>query len=82
MSMAKTITISVDEESDRRFRKYAETKYGRKKGALSRAYKDMIAQISHEDEQERIRKEAIAFLNKGIKFKRRWKFNRDELHER
>ncbi len=82
MNMSKTITISVDEESERLFRKYAESKYGKRKGALSKAYKDMIAVMSHDEEQERIRKEAIARLRKGFKFKKHWKFNRDEAHER
>lgn len=80
--MAKTVTISLDEKTDEAMRRYAEAKYGKGKGHLKLAYKEAIEALLHSEEQERIRERALEHLEKGIAFKRRWKFNREEAHER
>ena len=80
--MSKTITISVDEKTDKALRNYASAKYGKRKGYLRKAYKEAIDMMLHKEEQEKIRDEAVALLNKGIKVKRHWIFNRDDAHER
>jgi len=80
--MSRTITVSLDEETDRALRSYANAKYGKKKGYLGKAYKEAIEMMIKKEEQERISEEAIAFLDKGIKIRKHWKFNRDEAHER
>ncbi len=82
--MAKTITISVDIETDRQLRQYAHVKYGKRKGALKKAYKDAIELLLHNKEQEKINARARERLQKGFKLGKlgNWKFNRDGLHER
>ena len=80
--MSKTITISVDRETDEQLRRYAKNKYGKRKGALKEVIKEAMGSLIAKDEQERIKEEAIGLLEKGIKTRNSWKFNRDELHER
>ncbi len=80
--MSKTITISVDKETDVRLRRYAKNRYGKKKGSIKRVIKEAVDTLITKDEQEKIREEAIKLLEKGITTKNGWKFNRDELHER
>lgn len=80
--MSKTITISVDEETDKKLRHYAITKYGNRKGVIKKVIKEAMESLIKEDEQERIQKEAIKLLEKGIKTRNSWKFNRAELYER
>lgn len=80
--MSKTITISVDKETDVRLRRYAKNRYGKKKGALKRVIKEAVDSLISKDEQEKIRERSIKLLEKGISIKNGWKFDRDELHER
>ncbi len=82
--MAKTITISVDEKTEKFIRRYATAKYGKRKGSLGRAWKDAADSLFRNKEQEDISKEAIELLNKGFKLGKlgSWRFNRAELHER
>ncbi len=80
--MSKTITISVDEDTDKKIRRYAMEVYGNKKGALQKAYKDAVDMLTAAEEQEEIRSAALKRLEKGVKSNKKWKFNRDELYER
>jgi predicted transcriptional regulator len=80
--MSKTITISVDEDTDKKIRRYAMEVYGNKKGALQKAYKDAVDMLTAAEEQEEIRSAALKRLEKGVKSNKKWKFSRDELYER
>lgn len=82
MEKTRTITISVDEETDKKLRHYAINKYGKKKGVIKKVIKEAMDSLIKEDEQARIQKEAIKLLEKGIKTRNSWKFNRAELYER
>lgn len=80
--MSRTITITVDEETDKKIREYASGKYGKRKGSLKRAYKDAINLLVSRSAQRKIAEEAIRLLESGVSTKNSWKFNRAELHER
>lgn len=64
--MSKTITISVDEDTDKKIRRYAMEVYGNKKGALQKAYKDAVDMLTAAEEQEEIRSAALKRLEKGV----------------
>jgi len=80
--MPRTITISVDEKTDEQLRRYANNKYGKRKGAIKMVFKEAVDSLIKRDEQERIKEEALKLLEKGIKTRNSWKFNRAELYER
>ena len=80
--MSRTITIRLDEETDQKLRRYAENKYGKKKGAIKKVLEEAMDSLIKKDKQERIKEEAMRLLERGIKTKNSWKFNRAELHER
>lgn len=80
--MGKIITTSVDEQAEELFRKKAYMKFGRRKGALGKALSEaMIQWVRSEEGQKDVVKEALELLRTGTKM-RKWKFDRDQLHER
>lgn len=78
--MSKTITVNVEERIESEFRKQASRKYGRRKGYLGKAFAEAMKEWS-EKKKEGLESQFIELLETGIKMKK-WKFNRDELHER
>lgn len=80
--MSKTVTISLDEETDMHLRRYAENRYGRRKGAIKMVIKEAMDSLLAKNEQQKIREEAIKLMTKGVRTRKSWKFNRDELYER
>ena len=81
MAKTRTITISVNEESDRRFRRFALHKYGKRKGVLGKALSLAMDRLVEEDEATDLTAKSLALMEKGIAMKK-WKFNREELYER
>ncbi len=78
--MTKTITISVDEDTEKSFREAASRRYGRRKGYLGKAITEAMKEWS-EKSKESADVKFLELLEKGIKMKK-WKFNREELHDR
>lgn len=76
----RIITLAVKEETDKKLRNMATMMYGKRKGALSRTVEEAIHTLAIKREKNSV-SQALQLLKGGIKMKR-WKFNRDELHER
>ncbi len=78
--MSETMTVNVNEEVASTFRKQASMRYGKRKGYLGKAVTEAMAEWSKKS-SESLENQFAELLEKGIKMKK-WKFNRDELHER
>ncbi|MDE1845984.1 MAG: hypothetical protein KGH53_01745 [Candidatus Micrarchaeota archaeon] len=78
--MSKTITVNVEEQIESEFRKQASRKYGKKKGYLGKAFAEAMKEWSGK-KKEGLENQFLKLLETGIKMKK-WKFDRDELHER
>ncbi len=78
--MSETITINVDESVARRFRKAAGMKYGRRKGYLGKAVTNALETWA-EKQDKSLEAQFMELLEKGFNGKK-WKFDRDEAHER
>ncbi len=78
--MAETMTVNVEEDVASEFRKQASLKFGKKKGYLGRAVTEAMEEWTRK-RNESLEKQFLELLETGIKMKK-WKFNRDELHER
>jgi len=80
MVIMGTITISVNDDVERKFRKAAGNKYGRRKGYLGNAVTEaMKIWIKAEDRNV---KNAVELLEKGHNSGGLLYKTRDELHER
>ena len=82
MSETETITINMDQNLSKKFRKLAAIKYGKRKGYLDKAVDNAIRAWMAKQESEDINIRAIEELKKGyylggIKYK-----SRNEPHER
>lgn len=82
MSQTETITVNVDENVSKRFRKAATVRFGKRKGYLGKAFNNAMKIWTEKQENENIDLLAIEELKKGynlggLKYK-----NRSELHER
>jgi predicted transcriptional regulator len=77
----KTITINVEEDVEERFRKLASVIYGKKKGYLGKALTEAMKEWEKKKVETNHVTKAMLLLEKGVKMKK-WKFDRDELHER
>lgn len=78
---SKTITINVREDVEKRFRELASAAYGKKKGYLGKAITEAMLEWERKKMSTDVNARALEMLRKGFKMKK-WKFNRDELHER
>lgn len=77
-----TITISVDDEVEKKFRKAAEAAYKQKKGRLGKAMTEAMKQWLHQQKQQEITKRQLKLLEKGFKLGEIKYRKREELHER
>lgn len=78
-----TMTISVDDEAEKRFRRLVEEYKGGKKGDLGKAVTEAIEKWSEEKEQKEIATRLMEAAEKGLyKLPKNWKFNRDEIYDR
>lgn len=76
------ITISIDDDTERRFREAARKKLGQRKGYLGRATTEALETWLRKQAQEEIAKDAIAFLNKGYDLGKRSYKERKDLYDR
>ena len=78
----KTITVSVQEDVEERFRRLAGATYGKHKGYLGKAVTEaMSTWVERKGESDVVAK-SLKLLETGIKMGK-FKFkSRDELHER
>lgn len=77
-----TITVSVEDEIENRFRRTVKKTLGTGKGKLGTAFREAMKKWVEEKEQKRIAQKGLELLRRGfdtggIAYK-----HRDELHER
>ncbi len=80
--MSKTITVSLDEETEREFREKAGIRYGRRKGYLGEAISDAMKVWMKKAEGDDADMRALRLLKKGFYLGKILYKSRDELHER
>ncbi len=76
-----TMTISVDDAAEMEFRGIIKRETGKTKGALGSAITEAINLWIKNKQQTEIAERQLALMEKGFRFGR-YKFNREELHER
>jgi len=77
-----TITINIDDETERKFRTTAKNVLGEKKGYLGRATTEAIELWIRDREQEGIAKKALALLEKEHRLGEWQHLTRQEIHDR
>lgn len=78
----KTITISVQEDVEERFRKLAGATYGRHKGYLGKAMTEAMKEWENKKSYTDVNARALEMLRKGFKMGKMTTKNRSEWHER
>jgi hypothetical protein len=81
-SIMGTITICIDDETERRFREVAREKLGGKKGYLGKATMEAIKLWIRDREQEMIAQQALALLDKDHHLGRHLYRTRQDIHDR
>ena len=76
--MMGTITVNVTDDTETQFRKRVQQQYGQKKGALGKALTEAKEGWS---QKSRSLNRCMELLHTGVNMGK-FKFNRDELHER
>ncbi len=76
-----TITINVKNETEKKFRKIAGARYGKRKGALGEAVTEALDLWTRTNSKKSVIK-AMELLEKGIDMGKLKYKSRDELHER
>jgi len=76
-----TITVTVDDEIEARFRAKALQKFGKKKGTLGKAFNSAMDKWV-ESEKDDATEETLKMLEKGFDMGKLKYKSRDELHER
>ena len=77
-----TITISIDDEIDRKFREVVTRVHGKRKGALGEATTEALNLWVKEKTQEEISRTALLLMEKGYDLGVRHYHTREDLHER
>jgi len=77
-----TITISVKDSVEERFRSVVRKTYGKRKGSIGLAVTEAINKWLNDREQEKIAKRQIELLEKGFDLGKILIKSRDELYER
>jgi hypothetical protein len=77
-----TITISIDDTTEERFRELAKSVIGGKKGYLGRATTEAIDLWIRDKEQEAIARQGLALLEKEHRLGKRYYHSRGDLHDR
>lgn len=75
----RTITISVQEDVENRFRKLAGMAYGKRKGYLGKAITEAMKEWEMKKMKTDVNARALKMLKSGFKMKK-WEFNRDEIY--
>ena len=83
MYLMATITVNIKDEVNEEFRKTVEERLGRGKGVLGKAIEDAMQKWASNEDQDRIREEALALMKKGLyKLPKGYKFRREEAYDR
>lgn len=77
-----TITLSIDDETERIFRITAKKVIGERKGYLGEAATDAMKLWIHEKTQEAIAKDALELIRKTYQFGERKYSSRKDLYDR
>ena len=77
-----TITISVDDDTEKRFRKAAKKKLGERKGYLGKATTEALESWILKQTQEEIARDALALLETGYHPGRHLYKERKDLYDR
>jgi predicted transcriptional regulator len=77
-----TITISVDDEIEERFREVAKKKLGERKGYLGKATTEALEIWIRKQTQEDIARDALALLEKGHPLGKHIYKERKDLYDR
>lgn len=80
--VSKTITVSVDAEVEKRFRRTAKSIHGKKKGYLGRAMTEAMVTWTKERERTDNVVATLRLLEEGLDIGLERYRTRDELHER
>jgi hypothetical protein len=77
-----TITISVDDDTEERFRAAAKKKLGERKGYLGKATTEALESWVKKQTQEEIARDALALLEKGHHIGKHLYTERKDLYDR
>lgn len=77
-----TITATVDDKVEKKFRGVVKSRFGTGKGKIGQAITQAMSKWIHEVEQEKIRDEALAQLEKGYHMGKILYKHRSELYDR
>jgi len=77
-----TITLSIDDETEQRFRSTARKVIGERKGYLGKAATDAMKLWIHEKTQEAIAKDALELIRKTYRFGEKKYSSRKDLYDR
>jgi hypothetical protein len=77
-----TITISVDNDTEKRFREAAKKKLGERKGYLGKATTEALDLWIRKQTQEEIARDALALLEKGHPVGKHLYKERKDLYDR
>ena len=77
-----TITINISDETEKKFREKVRETLGEGKGKLGQAVEEIMSKWVEEAEYQKLMKEAVAMLKKGLyKLPKGYKFRREEAYE-
>ena len=77
-----TVTINISDETEQKFRQAVKQKLGEGKGKLGKAVEEALRKWFEDDEQIKLRQEALALLKKGLyKVGKNYTFKREEAYE-
>lgn len=77
-----TITVNIEDEVEKEFRKIASEEYKGKKGFLGDAITEAMKEWIREKEQEEITEREIAILKKGFRLGKLMYKKKEELYAR
>ncbi len=77
-----TITISVDDDTEKRFREAAKKKLGERKGYLGKATTEALEFWVQKQTQEEIARDALALLETGHHLGKHRYTERNDLYDR
>lgn len=77
-----TMTISISDETEQKFREKVKETLGEGKGKLGQAVEEALDKWGEDKEQRKLREEALAMLKKGLyKVGKNYTFKREEAYE-
>lgn len=77
-----TLTVNVNNDVEKEFRKTAGSVHGKRKGTLGKALTEAMAEWTYAKKQKQIAEEALALMGQGFRLGRRLYRDRSELYER